>query len=51
MEIDAEPNQIGRDESAAQTKESLQSSDGTVVETLLRKPGALANADAARLFI
>ena len=40
-----DPNDIGWDESAAQTEASLQSGDGPVFEALLRIPGALALAD------
>ena len=46
--INVDPNQIGWDESAAQTKESLESGDGPVFEALLRIPGALALADVMR---
>jgi len=46
--INVDPNEIGWDESAAQTKQSLESGDGPVFEAQLRIPGALALADVMR---
>jgi hypothetical protein len=43
--INVDPNDIGWNESATQTKASLQSGDAPVFEALLQIPGALALAD------
>lgn len=46
--INVDPNLIGWDDSAAQTKEALKLGEGPIFEALLTIPGALALADVMR---